>query len=254
MGGNGLKPQHAAQSHNGALWLMPMWFVAYLCGETVFSLFAVGGFLRPYQVLFALVRAAATACFLSLLPKKAGAVVSYVFAGVAYLIYTVQIVYHHIFDSFFSVAQLGMGADAVTAFGKETLLGIVSCLLPIFLMLTLPGVVVAGTLWLRPYRRFAWQRSALTAVVTALLWGAVLLTLPLGGQAAYAPADLYHGTFVLNLSEKQFGPMTTLRLELRQMLFFAGALPVGGGAFSSVVKIVVCIHRGCRKWMIWGPG
>ena len=39
------------------------------------------------------------------------------------------------------------------------------------------------------------------------------------GTEAYSPYDIYHDTFVLSLSEKNFGTLTSTRLEIRGLFF-----------------------------------
>ncbi|MBR3296355.1 MAG: hypothetical protein IKI65_00785, partial [Firmicutes bacterium] len=47
-------------------------------------------------------------------------------------------------------------------------------------------------------------------------------TLPLSGKGAYTPSDIYNDTFVLAMSQKHFGDLTSARLELRGLLFGTG--------------------------------
>lgn len=201
-------------------------FLALLWLEGVVRTCALGS---PAVTIWLLLFSAAAAALFALLCSmggRCGTVISFVLTVLLTAFYAAQLVYEHIFDSFFSLAQIGMGAAAMDSFGTETALGIRECLLPLTLLL-LPTVTLAWLTAARFFRGRGSLRAAVTlaAVFLILHFGAVLC-LPLGGRQSYSPYDLYHDTFVLQMSTRQFGTLTAARLEARGMLFGTRKAPV----------------------------
>lgn len=170
--------------------------------------------------------AAALFTLLCSMGGRIGTVLSFALTATVTVFYAAELIYEHIFDSFFSLVQIGMSAAALNSFGEEAILGIRECILPLLLLL-LPLVMLG---WLTAMRTFAARgKGAVTCITAAtflLLHGTAVLCLPLGGRQSYSPYDLYHDTFVLQMSERQFGVLTTARLELCKMLFGAEKTPV----------------------------
>lgn len=201
------------------------YFISILWFEEVVRFSALGS-LAPtvWLVLFS----AAAALFCALLCAsggRLGQVVSYLLTAALTLLYAAQRVYEHIFDSFFSLSQIGMGAAALDSFGTEAALGIRECLPSLFLLL-LP---LLALIWLDAAGAFrgkgGWKTAgALAAAFLLVHFGSVLL-LPLRGMQNYSAYDLYHDTFVLQMSVKQFGVLTSARLEARGLLFGSKKTP-----------------------------
>lgn len=178
-------------------------FLALLWLEGVVRTCALGS---PAVTIWLLLFSAAAAALFALLCSmggRCGTVISFVLTVLLTAFYAAQLVYEHIFDSFFSLAQIGMGAAAMDSFGTETALGIRECLLPLTLLL-LPTVALAWLTAARFFRGRGSLRAAVTlaAVFLVLHFGAVLC-LPLGGRQSYSPYDLYHDTFVLQMGTRQ---------------------------------------------------
>lgn len=200
-------------------------FASILWFEEVVRFSALGGLMPTvWLVLFS----ASAALFCTLLCAaggRLGQAVSYLLTAALTLFYAAQRVYEHIFDSFFSLSQLGMGAAALDSFGTEAALGIRECL-PSLALLLLP---LFALIWLDAAGMFRGKgslKAALALSVAFLLvhFGSVLC-LPLGGTQNYSAYDLYHDTFVLQMSVKQFGVLTSARLEARGLLFGAKKTP-----------------------------
>ncbi len=194
-------------------------FLTILWLEGVVRFSALGSLVPTvWLVLFS----AAAALFCTLLcafGNMLGRIVTYILTAALILLFAAQRVYQHIFDSFFSLTQIGMGAAALDSFGTEAALGIRECL-PSLLLLLLPFLVL---IWLDAARVFEGKGGVKAALVLAaafliLHFGSVLL-LPLGGTQNYSAYDLYHDTFVLQMSVKRFGVLTSARLEARGLLF-----------------------------------
>jgi len=232
-----------------------MFYFAYFAislfvSEIAFRLSAFGSLsgLTVYFILFVLSAAALLSAVCTALPEKAGRTVSFVFTVFLLLFYGVGLVYRHIFGSFLSLAQVGMGGAAIKSFWKETLIGIAQCWFYIILLLLPLAFLIIRT---KREKKAAASASAKTeaesavydgkhsqksskpsagrfAVPVALLAAAAVLhtvsvlALPLSGSAAYSPKDIYNDSFVLAMSQKHFGDLTSARLELRGLLFGTG--------------------------------
>lgn len=188
--------------------------------------FSAFGSLIPtvWTVLFSV--AAALFCALLCAPcGRLGQIVAYFITAALTLFYAAQCVYEHIFDSFFSLSQLGMGAAAIDSFGTEAALGIRECL-PRLLLITLPLIAL---IWLDIAGAFRGKGSVKAAILLAAAFLLVhfgsVLCLPLGGTQNYSAYDIYHDTFVLQMSVKRFGILTSARLELRGLMFGTGKAP-----------------------------
>lgn len=197
-------------------------FLNILFSECVVRLATVGfadGF--PFFLLpFSLSIAVLLGVLASVFGKRGRTAFAFVCTVLLLLFYAVQLVYYTFCDSFLSVVQLAMGGDALTHFGGATLLairdsaaGLVWLLLPCLLLLLF---TVLGL----PRGKKANGKAILirTAIFLVLHFGTVL-ALPLGGADIYAPQDIYHDTFILGMSARHFGLLTTLRLEVRGLLF-----------------------------------
>lgn len=208
---------------------MLFYFVFFLAdillSEWVVRLFTLGtGASFPiFLHLFAI----AIALFLAIIPAACGKrmriAVSFTLAALLFLLYIVQLVYYTFCDSFMSVVQVAMGGDALSNFGEaaklvilESLGGILLLFLPILILLVLCAKGI-------PHGEpVPWKLLPIElALAVALHFGAVAC-LPLGGNTIYAPKDIYHDTFILGMSERHFGVLTSLRLELRGLLFGTG--------------------------------
>lgn len=194
-------------------------FVAILWCEGVVRAAAFGNPLPTVWLLAFTGAAAALFALLCSMGGRVGTVVSFVLTAFLTVLYAAQLIYEHIFDSFFSLTQIAMGAAALDSFGAETALGIRECLGALALLL-LP---LMALVWLTAARFFAGRGSLRAAAILGVLFLALhfgtVLCLPLGGRQNYAPYDLYHDTFVLQMSERQFGVLTSARIEARGMLF-----------------------------------
>ena len=211
---------------NPALRRFLYFFLSLLWLEGVVRTAAFGS---PTVTVWLLLFSAAAAAFFALLCSmggRCGTVLAFVLAVSVTVFYAAELVYEHIFDSFFSLAQIGMGAAALDSFSTETALGVRACIGALALLFV-PTVALA---WLTAARFFSGRGSLRTSLVTAAVFLALhfgtVLCLPLGGKQNYSPYDLYHDTFVLAMGTRQFGTLTAARLEARGMLFGAKKAPV----------------------------
>ncbi|MCQ2553249.1 MAG: LTA synthase family protein [Clostridia bacterium] len=164
---------------------------------------------------------------------KAKNIAEIVVTVVLFVYYSVQLVYQHIFKSYLSIAQIGMGADAISTYKKETLIGIGESL-PYILLLAVPLILLIllnvffrkdskhtrRTRKMDPRKRMQWiiLEIFIIAAFHALMPGCLTMF----GTNSYSPYDTYTNTFVLAQSQKYFGCLTSTRLEIRNMLFGKG--------------------------------
>lgn len=212
-----------AKSPKGTLLFYPLYFTfLILYSEMIVKAFSgtLAGFsvyLIPFGICFAIV----SAMICSVLPKKAGLIAAYVISGIYLIIFGTQLVYHHIYGSFLSVAQLGMGADAITNFGGMAMIGILESAGGILLLLLPIAALVFFTVVGLPYklRRLNYIGVVFGLLITVSLHFLNVALLPVGGRQNYSAFDIYENTFVLEKSEKYFGVLTTLRLEMQTIMF-----------------------------------
>ena len=167
-------------------------FVSILWCEGVVRAAAFGNPLPTIWLLAFTGAASALFALLCSMGGRVGTVVSFVLTAFLTVLYAAQLIYEHIFDSFFSLTQIAMGAAALDSFGAETALGIRECLGALALLL-LP---LMALVWLTAARFFAGRGSLRAAAILGVLFLALhfgtVLCLPLGGRQNYAPYDLYH--------------------------------------------------------------
>lgn len=204
-----------------ALFYSVFFFISIVYSEFVVLISSLGfevGF-PIYMVLFALSISLLLGGICALC-GKAQKIVSLVFSLVLLIIYAVQLVYYRFCDSFMSVIQLAMGGDALSRFGEAAKLEVIESLGGIALLLV-PFIALI-ILSARGIPRGK-KSSLIPALCAVILFIAThfctVLCLPLGGTQIYSPYDVYHDTFVLGMSTRHFGILTSLRLELRGLIF-----------------------------------
>lgn len=204
-----------------------LFYFCFFFADIVFSELCVrfytlgsdGGF-PIFMLLFALGTSLILAAICAALGKKARKVVSFLLSFILFIIFVVQLVYYTFCDSFMSVVQVAMGGDALTRFGEaavleiiESLGGIILLLVPCIALLVLSAKGVADG------KKTSWKLIVIEIALFLCLHFSAVACLPLGGEQLYSPYDVYHNTFVLNMSERYFGVLTSLRLEIRGLMF-----------------------------------
>ena len=195
-------------------------FLSILLSEALLRLSAYGNisFSLPL-VLFSLSAAILLGLICSLFKNKATKIVTLCINLVLFIFYVVHLIYQHTFKSFLSIVQIGMGGDALTSFGHETFLSAMEVKWYILGML-LPVLVAVFLLVSKITLKHTKAKGiAVSLLAFALVYAVCVLMLPVFGTEAYSPYDIYHDTFVLSLSEKNFGTLTSARLEIRGLFF-----------------------------------
>ncbi|PWL49045.1 MAG: hypothetical protein DBY39_01970 [Clostridiales bacterium] len=192
--------------------------------EAVFHILLFKNVNILYPVLFALPMGLLLAWITDFFGPRVRKALYWAFTALFFLIYGSQLVYHHVFFSFYAISQLGLGGDMLANFLTETLIAIWESL-PKLLLLMLPFAVMALAarrmqVWLSERRHSGILRQgSLLVTLVALYLAIVFLLLPLGGKTAYSPYDLYHQTWVLDLSIEKLGLIPTVKGDVEFVLF-----------------------------------
>lgn len=195
-------------------------FVMYM--ELVFRLMTVGG-MASYALLMAVPAGILIAVLGSFFPAKANRAVLWTLLGLLELVFSVQLVYYQIFQSFLSWGMAAMGGQVAGGFAREGFQAIWASL-PRLLVLWLP-LPALGVL-MHYFRAIGRQRKALLNVMgiavtlAAQLFGVLLLRA--GGTATHSAHDLYHHTWLPDLSYRTLGVVTTTWKDVGGLLFGGG--------------------------------
>lgn len=183
--------------------------------EIIFHFREFKNFSALFPVLFAIPAGFFAGMLCNLFPEKVARVLRYVISAGVMVLFCVQIVYFHSFQSFMSLSQVGMGGDVFTNFFKTIMLAIWECMVPI-LLIFLPLV---GLYYLQERmslkRKFDWKNSLISAVAWLLSYVLVILMLPLTGSGDHSAYANFHNNWVLDLSMEKLGMLTTTGLDMK---------------------------------------
>jgi len=195
-----------------------------------------------FPVLFAIPGGLLAGTVCNLFPEKIARILRYVIYAAVAVLFGVQIVYFHSFQSFLSMSMVGMGDDVFTNFFKTIMLAIWECLIPIFLLfLPLVGVLFLHKK-LSKKVRFNWRKSLISAVAFVVTYLLVILCLPLAGTGDHSAYANFHNNWVLDLSIEKLGVMTTTGLDVKY-LFTGEVLEEVGGDSELDVPVVVTLPK-----------
>lgn len=149
-----------------------------------------------------------------------------------------QSVYHTVFKTFLVLDTLTMASDAIGNYWREALTGVINTL-PAIAFLLIPAAVLYVVGWWLPKSRPSFKSTAYkikndvagmferlntkanasilaAAIIMQIVSTMVVLT---STNGLMSPSVIYTGALDPNMSVSRFGLMTTLRLDLRQLLF-----------------------------------
>ena len=173
-----------------------------------------------FMILFALGMALLLSVICAAFGKTVRKILSFVLTVALLLVFAVQLVYYTFCDSFMSIAQIGMGGDALTHFGEAAMLQVVeSAAGLIWLLIPLLLLILFTVLGVPNGKKTSFGAILIAAALFLVLHFGAVACLPLGGAQIYSPQDIYNDTFILGMSVRNFGVLTSLRLEIREMLF-----------------------------------
>lgn len=219
-------------------WFSPLYFtVTFMYLELLFHVKEFGNLSALFPVLFAIPTGLFAGAICNLLPEKAARVVRYIFAIIPMVLFCVQIVYYHSFQSFLSLSLMGMGGDVFTNFFKTILLAIWECILPILLcFLPLAALPLLHKL-LDPQNKCKPVPAVLGVCASVMVFLLVVVALPLGGKSQHSAYANFHNNWVLDLSMEKLGVFPTTGLDLRY--FLLGDLEIEGDESDVPVNVTV---------------
>lgn len=214
--------KNKSASFSAMLFYSVFFFISVVYSELI-VLYSSLGFevgLPIYMIMFALSISFLLGGICAFCSARARKTLSLIFTLILLIIYAVQLVYYRFCDSFMSVIQVAMGGDALTRFGEAAKLEIIESLGPIALLLVPVTILLILTSRKSRKNKKGSPIAALCAIgLFVLLHISTVLSLPISGTQIYSPYDIYHDTFVLGMSTRHFGILTSLRLELRGLIF-----------------------------------
>ena len=194
-------------------WFVTLNFLECILRAVVFdSIFEKIGLVLGFNAVFAV----ALTLLTSLFSRKVNVILATVFQIFLMFLFGSQIVYDFIFGSLYAVSQMKMGGDAVTAFWKETLMGISDGMVYL-LLLFVPMAVMA---FFKKLRDVAFERShvkcwILLVALAVVLQCLAINCLKIGGTGYFTNYYFYNSDeTTTDQAAERFGLLTAMRLEL----------------------------------------
>lgn len=192
----------------------------FMLQELIFHLYifrSIGGNIA-FPLLFSVGWGLLLTAILSLFHGKLQKGLSIAAAVISAVLFSVQLVFYHIFKTFLSVYSIGANGGDVVEFWKEALEGILEAL-PGILLLFVPAVCYILIIRKIPLEKNTWKEPAACAASSITLYLITLLLLLLPGKNSHSPYDLYFGSFIMDLSMEKLGVGTSVLFDLKQVLF-----------------------------------
>lgn len=204
---------------NGLLFSPLFFVVTFIYMEIIFHIteFQNASFLFP--TLFAVPIGILIGFLCDLFPETITRIIRYAITAFAGVVFSVQIVYFHSFQSFMSMSQVGMGDDVFANFFKTIVLAVWECLLPILLLFLPFAALFFLHKYFAPHNRFEWKKSILTIASFLLSEIIVVMLLPLAGTGEHSAYANFHNNWVLDLSMEKLGMFTTTAIDLKYLAF-----------------------------------
>ena len=220
--GHGKREKRAEGGVLPWLWLP----IAVTVQELTLHLYAFGGegnFL--YVLLFSLAFGGMGDVLCALCPGRGRRVLAGILTVLGTLWLGAQAVYFSVFRTFLTLYSVG-GAGQVLQFWREALGGMARAWLPLLVIL---APAVSYFAWGRrhlPLGPLPGKTVALAAGSTAAVQLLAAVAVGCDDRGALSPRYLYQEEFIAEQSVESFGALTTLRLDVCQLL----GIPRGGGA------------------------
>lgn len=194
------------------------WFFSLLYWELLIQFSVFGGLSSTFGYLlgFTLVCGCVLTMLTSFIPPTYRVRVMLGISIVLIVLYGSEMVYNFVFGTLYSVSQMGLGGDAVTAFWREVLSTIFGHLLWIIALLLPLLVLMKLRVFAKKKYLFTQKQGRIYLVVAGTaIYLLMLLCLRISGVGYYSNY-YYYATdqLVTNQSASRFGLMTTLRLEV----------------------------------------
>ncbi len=216
----------------------PLYFVlTFIYIEIVFHVTEFHNASVLFPVLFAIPAGILFGLICDLFPEKIARILRYALSALVMVVFNVQIVYFHSFQSFMSMSQVGMGGDVFTNFFKIILLAIWECMIPILLIFLPLAALYFLHRRFAPDNEFDWKRSLLSAGAVILTQLLVVLLLPVAGKGDHSAYANYHDNWVLDLSMEKLGMLTTTGYDLKYLI--VGNDPLMGDEPDVPIHVVI---------------
>ena len=199
------------------------WTVSILIWELALHFMCFRGFsssslfIFPFILVFALVM---TLVF-RLFPEKWNFGLTLAASIILLVFYSSQIVYNRVFADFYSVSMVKLGGTAIKNFWKQTVAATLESWWKI-LIFAIPVVlcILQRKYYPESFRRRTWGKTVIVVILLALVWAQSVLSLQLSDRGRYSSYGMYYRSSAqTKASVNRLGMMTTMRLELFQMLF-----------------------------------
>ena len=156
-----------------------------------------------------------------LFPEKWNFWLSLAASIVLLVFYSSQIVYNRVFADFYSVSMVKLGGTAIKNFWKQTVAATFESWWKILIFAVPVGLcILQRKFYPESFRRRSWVKSAVVLLLLISVWSQSVLSLSLGGRGRYSAYGMYYRSSAqTKASVNRLGMMTTMRLELFQMLF-----------------------------------
>jgi len=201
--------------------LFVLFALAFIWGETVLRATTVRPFFGVgivYMVIFALAAAALATSLCGLFGTGArGAAVIAVISAVT-LLYLSQLVYHCIFNTYYTVYSAGNGGQ-VLEFWKETLTSMLQywyCIVMIIVPVAAAVFAVKRGLISGGIPKWGCLAALCAAVAFHFIGVGLLHTT---GTEALSPYDLYYRTQSIDYSMDKLGMLATMRIDAQRLIF-----------------------------------
>lgn len=200
-----------------------IFYFAFFFVNIVFSEFVVrfatlgfkSGF-PIFMILFSVSIAFLLSIICSIFKKSVGKILSFVFSSLLIIIFSTQVVYHQFADTFLSVTQIG--ADLGGNYGNAFFFLIAENLIPLILLF----VPVISLIFLHKIKLFESDGLPIPVFLIGILIFFVIHFITVIFVPISSAANVYNENFDVCESEKHFGVLTTLRIEIREILFDSG--------------------------------
>lgn len=169
-------------------------------------------------LLFPVCIAMIPAAICAILPEKISKVMAIIFSMFILVLFGVQAVYCQVFKTFFAFSLVSEAGN-VGQFHDMIFKAIAAQWLTLLLLFVpLLYLCIFGRKQLS-FGIIEWQIPVVSIVFAILLHISLLGVMRLYGTEYYSPYDLYHNDLVLDFSVEKLGILTTMRLDLKKLLF-----------------------------------
>jgi len=167
-----------------------------------------------YTLIFTLPIGLFLATICTVFPKRVNRVLSIVLLSLVTLILMIQTVYYSIFNTFTTLYS-ATGVGQVLQFWREIIMGILKSIIPLIL-LALP--LVLWIIYGKKVRRTSGKAAVLLVLFSILLQLLASIITVNSTSGVLSIKHIYLDSFIPNLTVSNFGVLTTLRLDIRQLL------------------------------------